>query len=145
MDCPLVLRQRRIRHFSLNRRGVMEKKSERMYRQYPVGFQKDALERMKHCDDIRALADRKSTRLNSSHRCISYAVFCLKKNRPSFPAWPILAPPFGIRSASLALPTSRPNRPCADFCPAVKPLFFFFLSIGDPPKSTFFPHRRFSR
>jgi transposase-like protein len=34
----------------------MEKKSERVYRQYPVGFQKDALERMKHCDDIRALA-----------------------------------------------------------------------------------------
>jgi hypothetical protein len=34
----------------------MEKKSEKMYRQYPVGFQKDALERMKHCDDIRALA-----------------------------------------------------------------------------------------
>src|SRR5437762_9011545 len=27
--------------------------------------------------------DRKSTRLNSSHRCISYAVFCLKKkNKP---------------------------------------------------------------
>src|SRR5437879_9727205 len=26
-----------------------------------------------------AKADRKSTRLNSSHRCISYAVFCLKK------------------------------------------------------------------
>src|SRR5437879_9734405 len=25
------------------------------------------------------LSDRKSTRLNSSHRCISYAVFCLKK------------------------------------------------------------------
>src|SRR2546421_4654498 len=27
--------------------------------------------------------DRKSTRLNSSHDQISYAVFCLKKNRPS--------------------------------------------------------------
>src|SRR5437763_6496086 len=27
------------------------------------------------------LADRKSTRLNSSHRCISYAVFCLKKKK----------------------------------------------------------------
>src|ERR1017187_1641151 len=28
--------------------------------------------------------DRKSTRLNSSHRCISYAVFCLKKkNKPT--------------------------------------------------------------
>src|SRR5437762_5880359 len=32
----------------------------------------------------RNYADRKSTRLNSSHRCISYAVFCLKKknNKP---------------------------------------------------------------
>src|SRR5436189_307563 len=28
-----------------------------------------------------ALTDRKSTRLNSSHRCISYAVFCLKKKK----------------------------------------------------------------
>src|SRR5437762_4498402 len=27
------------------------------------------------------VGDRKSTRLNSSHRCISYAVFCLKKKR----------------------------------------------------------------
>jgi len=27
--------------------------------------------------------DRKSTRLNSSHRCISYAVFCLKKKNSS--------------------------------------------------------------
>src|SRR5437762_544035 len=32
-------------------------------------------------------ADRKSTRLNSSHRCISYAVFCFLRHRPlhSFP------------------------------------------------------------
>src|SRR5260221_10087541 len=29
---------------------------------------------------LQALADRKSTRLNSSHTVISYAVFCLKKN-----------------------------------------------------------------
>src|ERR1017187_10976252 len=28
---------------------------------------------------FRPVQDRKSTRLNSSHRCISYAVFCLKK------------------------------------------------------------------
>src|SRR5437764_6253473 len=27
--------------------------------------------------DLRGFGDRKSTRLNSSHRCISYAVFCL--------------------------------------------------------------------
>src|SRR5437879_10272058 len=30
---------------------------------------------------VRAAEDRKSTRLNSSHRCISYAVFCLKKKK----------------------------------------------------------------
>src|SRR5437879_8909870 len=29
--------------------------------------------------DVVNKGDRKSTRLNSSHRCISYAVFCLKK------------------------------------------------------------------
>src|SRR5437879_11525108 len=43
------------------------------------------------CEDALALyrefksrgiqTDRKSTRLNSSHRCISYAVFCLKKKK----------------------------------------------------------------
>src|SRR5690625_6928727 len=32
---------------------------------------------MKH--DIESFRDRKSTRLNSSHVAISYAVFCLKK------------------------------------------------------------------
>src|SRR5436189_2964338 len=31
--------------------------------------------------NIREVKDRKSTRLNSSHRCISYAVFCLKKKK----------------------------------------------------------------
>src|SRR3970040_2489271 len=30
--------------------------------------------------------DRKSTRLNSSHRCISYAVFCLKTRTKRVPA-----------------------------------------------------------
>src|SRR5438552_11153178 len=29
----------------------------------------------------RSMADRKSTRLNSSHQIISYAVFCLKKKK----------------------------------------------------------------
>src|SRR5256885_13166460 len=33
-----------------------------------------------HCQDPAAL-DRKSTRLNSSHLVISYAVFCLKKKK----------------------------------------------------------------
>src|SRR5437762_7202832 len=34
--------------------------------------------------------DRKSTRLNSSHRCISYAVFCLKKKTTS--RLPVISP-----------------------------------------------------
>src|SRR3712207_8696412 len=67
----------------------------------------DVTEHEKECAMLRRLAslvaaltlvflDRKSTRLNSSHATISYAVFCLKKNRvipilhylsPSFPAY----------------------------------------------------------
>src|SRR3712207_7345416 len=34
-----------------------------------------------HVADLEARLDRKSTRLNSSHANISYAVFCLKKNK----------------------------------------------------------------
>src|SRR5437762_7123398 len=34
-----------------------------------------------HALTLTTLPDRKSTRLNSSHRCISYAVFCLKKKK----------------------------------------------------------------
>src|SRR5438094_4067251 len=41
------------------------------------------------------VADRKSTRLNSSHRTISYAVFCLKKKKKN------------ITMKVLAVPTSR--------------------------------------
>src|SRR5687768_18124227 len=33
------------------------------------------------CHDSRRVVDRKSTRLNSSHGYISYAVFCLKKKK----------------------------------------------------------------
>src|SRR5690348_17815412 len=35
-------------------------------------------------DVVRILEDRKSTRLNSSHPSISYAVFCLKKKSTTF-------------------------------------------------------------
>src|SRR5207248_3549824 len=34
-------------------------------------------------NQMRDMPDRKSTRLNSSHRTISYAVFCLKKKKKS--------------------------------------------------------------
>src|SRR5258708_24565183 len=35
----------------------------------------------------RPRSDRKSTRLNSSHQIISYAVFCLKKKNETFPGF----------------------------------------------------------
>src|SRR3712207_7627568 len=35
--------------------------------------------------DVILIPDRKSTRLNSSHANISYAVFCLKKKNNSYP------------------------------------------------------------
>src|SRR3712207_7765034 len=40
-------------------------------------------EHLGHARGTRAEGDRKSTRLNSSHANIPYAVFCLKKTQPS--------------------------------------------------------------
>src|SRR3712207_7602911 len=37
-----------------------------------------------NADRVRARSDRKSTRLNSSHANISYAVFCLKKKKTKY-------------------------------------------------------------
>jgi hypothetical protein len=37
--------------------SVMAKKENKRTRRYPVGFQRDAVERMKHCEDIGKLAD----------------------------------------------------------------------------------------
>src|SRR5205809_2589088 len=39
--------------------------------------------------NVDGLGDRKSTRLNSSHGYISYAVFCLKKKKPSIDKLPL--------------------------------------------------------
>src|SRR5437762_9705304 len=52
--------------------------------------------------------DRKSTRLNSSHRCISYAVFCLKKKKHQSYARP--RPLLQRYHPPLPPPTRRP--PC---------------------------------
>src|SRR3712207_7204091 len=43
---------------------------------------KDAFTMIIQLGAILAIVDRKSTRLNSSHANISYAVFCLKKKKP---------------------------------------------------------------
>src|SRR6266850_2410565 len=82
--------------------------------------------------------DRKSTRLNSSHLVISYAVFCLKKKKrgrgmppnSTFALLPVLA---GFRHpASIAI-RAVPRR--GDFGHV-----FFFLMIRRPPRSTLFPY-----
>src|SRR5947208_11689346 len=41
----------------------------------------DHVQRNGQHGEVEAVADRKSTRLNSSHQIISYAVFCLKKKK----------------------------------------------------------------
>src|SRR3712207_8087631 len=41
----------------------------------------DIVLRQQHLPDLAVGLDRKSTRLNSSHANISYAVFCLKKKK----------------------------------------------------------------
>src|SRR6266446_1070597 len=64
--------------------------------------------------------DRKSTRLNSSHLVISYAVFCLKKKK--------LGPRLD----------SHRRRNVIDRLG--HPFPFFFLMIRRPPRSTLFPY-----
>src|SRR3712207_5368400 len=50
-------------------------------RDSPAGARRDAVEQAVLPLHRRSVADRKSTRLNSSHANISYAVFCLKKKK----------------------------------------------------------------
>src|SRR5256885_7994282 len=54
---------------------------------------------------LRGTADRKSTRLNSSHLVISYAVFCLKKKKKHFIRTFVLwhSPTFSTSSGSSSL------------------------------------------
>src|SRR2546427_7987265 len=46
-------------------------------------------------------ADRKSTRLNSSHSQISYAVFCLKKKKRQAPTHQAIVTPHGSAASVL--------------------------------------------
>src|SRR6266542_1146722 len=93
---------------------------------------------------MRRAEDRKSTRLNSSHGSISYAVFCLKKKNQSDPCNPrddmpllsqcslvdlVVLSAEGLRYLSVAGQSLVPHA-----------LEFFFLIIRLPPRSTLFPY-----
>src|SRR2546430_2806509 len=83
--------------------GALERRAreqvETMKRAEPPGVVDRILERPAH--RLRLPPDRKSTRLNSSHSQISYAVFCLKKKKE------MLLPPFPYREAHQALTLPR--------------------------------------
>src|SRR5689334_24655689 len=52
-----------------------------LFRSIALNHLLSALEARERAGDMTGWADRKSTRLNSSHSSISYAVFCLKKKK----------------------------------------------------------------
>src|SRR5207245_7929915 len=52
-----------------------------VYRAVLQDFLKDSTDTLKLANTTEPIEDRKSTRLNSSHGSISYAVFCLKKKK----------------------------------------------------------------
>src|SRR2546430_11826742 len=58
-------------------------------------------------DLAQAHADRKSTRLNSSHSQISYAVFCLKKKKKKYRHEPRYAQSPSHRALLLLISTTR--------------------------------------
>src|SRR3712207_8253771 len=58
----------------------------RRARDRPIGGHHDGTRRAARVD---AVLDRKSTRLNSSHANISYAVFCLKKKTNAYTQFPV--------------------------------------------------------
>src|SRR6266478_2419779 len=81
--------------------------------------------------------DRKSTRLNSSHSQNSYAVFCLKKKKSNFHSLYVsierLIP--GPVFSFLVKFTPRAGKRRIKFS-----VFFVFLMIRRPPRSTLFPY-----
>src|ERR1017187_7469793 len=89
--------------------------------------------------------DRKSTRLNSSHRCISYAVFCLKKKNKIMP--PLYIHRYDILryATTTPTPTTRGGYGILPFNSTHRRLallyffFFFFFKKRAPPEFPPFP------
>src|ERR1017187_644709 len=91
--------------------------------------------------------DRKSTRLNSSHRCISYAVFCLKKKNQALEGNRDQARQAGQhRHQSGQMPWAAARYPLGGQGPRLPGCHsyhlrcLFFLMIRRPPRSTLFPY-----
>src|SRR3989337_1588661 len=90
--------------------------------------------------------DRKSTRLNSSHGSISYAVFCLKKKKKSLKPTRRTSRPRTPHSRTTSAPSVVSVVPVCHTrsgrCGPVRfrSFFFFFLMIRRPPRSTLFPY-----
>src|SRR5207247_2443636 len=91
--------------------------------------------------------DRKSTRLNSSHEWISYAVFCLKKKTKTKPHKNIIRN--NVKSTKIlsqtyhSYATTNTSSSLISFSSYVySPLLlsFFFSLIRRPPRSTLFPY-----
>src|SRR5712664_1792503 len=90
--------------------------------------------------------DRKSTRLNSSHDQISYAVFCLKKKKKQNRI------DHNDNKQIRAVIRVQLSRPCLSLCClcgmfasgglliSYASILFFFLMIRRPPRSTLFPY-----
>src|ERR1035441_178986 len=95
---------------------------------------------------MRAESDRKSTRLNSSHLGISYAVFCLKKKNKGLKHSHgdhvgLLYPPLEVHNYQHRQNTnsSESTPPCAHVGVHVLFFFFFFLNTRPPPNFSSFP------
>src|ERR1039458_9719227 len=88
---------------------------------------------MTRCHSAYSDRDRKSTRLNSSHLGISYAVFCLKKKNRFLKTscaerqFPATGGNFSASISTMSADTAR-----SSIC--------FFLMIRRPPRSTLFPY-----
>src|ERR1022692_4204877 len=93
------------------------------------------------------MIDRKSTRLNSSHLVISYAVFCLKKKKKMRDMAEREGhghddPHLVNKNRSSVLGVYLPFRysPVPSCFLSSFVFFFFFLMIRRPPRSTLFPY-----
>src|SRR6478736_5295086 len=91
--------------------------------------------------------DRKSTRLNSSHSQISYAVFCLKKKKKNTFYYFIIIKKT-INNYTLYIFKTLKSITLYLFIyfnvlfvfSSLFVFFFFFLMIRRPPRSTLFPY-----